>query len=160
MVPDHRRGDPTKLQLPSPRWVAAYFLFSPPKSEHEYRRASMAFSVSCLLSLLAFAAVLWWGGSKEYLAIVALLVFTLFAAASLVSMARLKRINSFGLYCFAIGCFVSSAFVLLYLAHIWTAGRPDNWFMWVFAVGSVAFGTPFFMRYMKHGRTFLNNADG
>jgi hypothetical protein len=129
-------------------------LFLLPKTTSEYRSACMAISIYSLIVMLL--AILLGFGVMDYVFVVCLSAFALLAAISLIRMAWLKKIDSVGLYCFAIGAFISFLFILLYFAMRPYAGRPGNGLWLAAGLLCAVFWTPFFARFFLHGRKLLN----
>ena len=127
-------------------------LFSLPKTIEEYRSACMAISTYSLIVMLL--VMLFGTLVGEYVLSSCLSAFALVAAASLTRMAWLKQVDSIGLYCFAIGDFISFLFTMLYLAV-----RPYGSGLWLALwLLCAVFWMPLFVRFFLHGRKFLNNA--
>jgi hypothetical protein len=132
-------------------------LFSLPKTIEEYRSASMAISTYGLIVTLL--GMLFGALVGDYVLSSCLSVFALIAAASLIRMASLKRVDPIGLCCLAIGGFISFLFILLYVAIRPYAGRPGDGSWLAAGLLFALVWTPFFARFFFHGRKLLNNAD-
>lgn len=117
----------------------------------------MAISVYSLVVMLLIA--LFVSLSKAYVIIAFLAAFALLSAVSLVRMAWQEKVDSAGLYSFALGSFGWFVFMALVLGIDRYDGRPGSGLWLAVWLLSIVFWTPFFVRFIFHGRKLLNNAD-
>jgi len=116
----------------------------------------MGISVYSLVVMLLI--VLFVSLSKAYVIIAFLAAFALLSAVSLMRMAWLRKIDSVGLYSCALGNFGWFVFLALVFAIIQYDGRPGSGLWLATGLFCAVFWTPFFVRFILHGRKLLNNA--